>query len=485
MICARYCLCITRKPACWAAIFFSALFLSLIMEAGHCAQAQARISCPDCNVILVSLDTLRADALGIYGCRSDTSPNIDRLAATGAVFLNAYSQSPNTLPSHMSIFTSQYPWTHEVENLFRDRLPSKTLTLPMVFKKHGYHTVWAANLDAMGINLSAGFERGCNEFISSDPMRGRRMKITWGSAFSWLEKNRNRKFFMFLHTYLIHDPYMPEKSSILRFSRFIPPEKNITGKKMYLQILGKAVSEPLRLFKEMRSTGFYSAFGRLQRDVFWKYFDLNSPEDIAYIRTLYDAVVFEADMAIGALYARLEDLGLAEKTLLIITSDHGEEFMEHGRVSHTQVYNEHLHVPLIFILPGKHAGIKPAQIVQSIDIMPTILELAGLPAPEGTEGRSLVPLMKGGKPDVNAMAFARWRVNYSVRDSRRTYIRKNKCPNRSINQDRRCMTEEFYDRSVDPTEKKNIFTSNRHAAEKFSKRLDGMIKSAGKGGENP
>ncbi|MFH1618517.1 MAG: sulfatase/phosphatase domain-containing protein, partial [bacterium] len=124
------------------------------------------------------------------------------------------------------------------------------------------------------------------------------------------------------------------------------------------------------------------------------------------------------------------------------------------------------------------------QIVQSIDIAPTILDIAGLPAPAGAEGRSLVPLMEEGRADADAMVFARWRGNYSVRDSRYTYIRKYKSLSRFLPKIS-YIREEFYDRSVDPGEKKNIFSSNRHAAEKFSKRLDGMIKSTKNSRENP
>ncbi|MFH1619921.1 MAG: sulfatase/phosphatase domain-containing protein, partial [bacterium] len=134
-------------------------------------------------------------------------------------------------------------------------------------------------------------------------------------------------------------------------------------------------------------------------------------------------------------------------------------------------------------------GVKPAQIVQSIDITPTILDVVGLPALAGAEGRSLRPLMEGGESDENSMAFAGWRKNYSVRDSRYTYIRNHKCSSRFmpgfITWSMMCQKEKFYDRTVDRGEKKNIFSSNKGTAREFAKRLDDMLKSAGSGQENP
>ncbi|MFH1618317.1 MAG: sulfatase-like hydrolase/transferase, partial [bacterium] len=322
------CLRIARKRAGKAAAVFLTGLLFLVPATGRCAQAQARISCTNCNVILVSLDTLRADALGIYSYYRDTSPNIDRLARKGAVFLNAYSQAPNTFPSHMSIFTSKYPWTHKVETVFRDRLAPDIMTLPIMLKKHGYRTVWAAVMKHSHLSLTAGFERRFDDFISPAMP-----DVTWEPAFSWLKKNRGRKFFMFLHTYRVHSPYMPEKSSILRFSKSILPSKTRTFRELFLSALRKAAETPSGVFFETaikthpeifaitdslrkqveleklvkHNVQFRAPLYGLMTNAFWKRFDLNSPGDIAYLRTLYDAGVFEADMAIGSLYARLED----------------------------------------------------------------------------------------------------------------------------------------------------------------------------------
>ncbi|MFH1620137.1 MAG: sulfatase, partial [bacterium] len=400
---------------------FVVFFLAWILlpGAGYCAQTQARISCPDCNVILVSVDALRADSLGIYGYNRDTSPNLDRLARKGVVFLNAYSQAPNTLPSHMSIFTSQYHWTHKVEAVFKDRLAQKTVTLPMSLKKYGYRTVWSGGLHSPHLSLTAGFERGFDDFSASERARPEQI---WEQAFSWLKKNKSHKFFMFLPTVKTHMPYTPEKSSILRFSNVILPLKTMTRREFDLLALQMAAETPSRFFVEpaVKINPGISAHAapdprhkkqaELEKlvkfnmpvattDIFLKRFDLNSPEDIAYLRILYDACVFDADMMIGSLYARLKDLGLADKTLLVITSDHGEEFMEHGQLQHNRLYNEHLHVPLIFIFPGQRIGRRPAQIVQSIDIAPTILDAVGLSPQAGGEGKSLLPLMEGGASD--------------------------------------------------------------------------------------
>ncbi|MFH1620341.1 MAG: sulfatase, partial [bacterium] len=469
-----------RGYKCKSAMRLPAVFLFCAAGIFNSLQAHARISCRDCSVILISLDTLLADALGIHGYRRDISPNIDRLAGNGALFLNAYSHSPNTLSSHMSIFTSQYPWKHNMEAIYRDSLAGETVTLPMALKTRGYKTVWAATTQDSHLSLTAGFERGFDDFV---PIRTK--SLSWKPAFSWLKKNRGHKFFMFLHTYHVHKPYTPKKSSILRFSRTFPRSKIMTNGGLDLLALKEIAASPLRVLREIRIGGFSLVFRKLRAEIFLENFNPDAPDDMMHLRTLYDACVYEVDAAIGGLYAELEKLGLAGKTLLVITSDHGESFLEHGQLNHTQLYIQNLHVPLIFVFPGKQPGRKIQHVVQSIDITPTILDALGFPALQGAQGFSLLPLMEGRGSEGRSLAFAKWFRSYSVRDCRYTYIRSDNCADRSPDRDIRCVAEEFYDRSGDPEELKNIFSSNRDAAGKFAGCLSAMRASAPKRRTNP
>ena len=456
--------------------------------------------CPDCNVVLVSLDTLRADSLGTYGYSRATSPNLDRLARKGTVFLNTYAQAPSTFPSHMSIFTSQYPWTHKVVNILRDRLSPETVTLPMLFRQRGYSTLWAAPLSDPTLDLDAGFKSGFNDFIDTNQLADKLISDDIKSVFAWLERNAQKKFFMFFHTYRVHDPYLPAKTSLERFLAPVPSrylsredfERKVSSKAGMdmCQGLSEALNQALartcppagQPTTEQDITDFIRS-----RIAFWEGLVPDSPADIQYYKTLYDAGVFEADAVVGALYRKLEQLDLADKTILIVTSDHGEEFMEHGRVVHAQLYRETLHVPLIFVFPRKKIGRKIPRTAQSIDIMPTILEAVGIAGPVRAEGRSLLPQIKGDTavPPIPLTFAGPWDGMYSVRDNRYTYLVNEVCANSINNQAEVCQEAQLYDRAADSGELNNIFPANREAAAGFAAALYQKIQAASKRPQRP
>ncbi|OGS13535.1 MAG: hypothetical protein A2234_03875 [Elusimicrobia bacterium RIFOXYA2_FULL_58_8] len=485
--------------------FSAPIFLAVLCLLPGCpvaAQKARRFACPGCNVILVSLDALRADAIGAYGYPRATTPNLDRLAGGAAGFLNAWAHAPNTLPSHMSIFTSQYPWRHKVEVIHKDRLAQTAVTLPMALQLRGYLTVWDAHTNHPHLGLAAGFERGFDMFYSCVPLRHRprNHKSEWRPAFRWLEENGNRKFFMFLHTANMHNPYTRDKASLRRFqagqgvSKVMSPEEverrvaEHIAPDPALAYLAKVLNANAGIFAMRDFNAKHRALLELitqagadsGRGPSWaaltilhKFF-ADSPGDMAALRAAYDASVFEADAMLGRLYARLEALGLADKTLLVITADHGEEFLEHGRLGHSQLYAENLHVPLMFIFPGDRPAKRLARPVQSIDVAPTILDAVGLPPLAGAQGRSLLPLMEGtALPGPAALALARWRGSYSARDGRHTYVLKNNCPYPYQSWNAACLEQEFYDRAADPGELVNIFSASKEIAAGFAARLAG------------
>ena len=339
---------------------------------------------PHGRFILISLDTLRADHLGAYGYGRATSPFLDSLAARGTLFENAIAQLPGTLPSHMSIFTGLYPAEHAVfppDGV----LAAQIRTVPEVLRAHGFRT--GGHVEGGYMEGRHGFSRGFEEWSDDSPMvqsRGRSVKSkdavkrTFRRGLDFLKRVRgSESFFLFLHTYSVHDPYdPPEPYRSLYWSGPPPP--------------GAAPPEGPELL----------AFNDGRRKLV--------PGAVEYYEALYDAQINYTDDVVEDFFAGLSSLGLADDVTVIVTSDHGEEFLEHGQLVHTQVYQENVHVPLIVISPGQREGRRVASLAQSIDIGPTLLELAGVPpaARPRVSGRSLVPLLAGALPETRREAYA-------------------------------------------------------------------------------
>lgn len=314
------------------------------------------------NVILISLDTLRADHLGVAGYRRPTSPNLDALARTGAYFREAVAQAAWTIPSHMSVFTGLYPSYHGMMRLphlrpiFERELSGKVPTMTEVLRENGYLT--QAITGSGYVSSHFGFYRGFDRYVETAGEKDTDADFIFGEGMKWIEKHRNRKFFLFLHTYEIHAPYL--------------------------------------------------------RKYFSK--DLTSPTKLEQINARYDGDIHYTDDYIGQLKSELERLDLAKNTLLVVFSDHGEDLGDRGTpIKHKhghRLYEELLRVVLIFSLPGQIPAVSvDGQEARLIDIFPTILDLLGIPfrtadplakvvsaGPDGIkpvlQGRSLVPVMK-------------------------------------------------------------------------------------------
>jgi len=321
---------------------------------------------PPRGIILISLDTLRADHLGIYGYHRDTSPSIDAFAKESIVFEHAVVQSPWTLPSHMSIMTSLYPSFHGVTTL-KKRLANEHVTLAELLQKGEYRT--AAFTDGAYMRAEFGFDQGF------DIYDGKRWLIGIAEILpkvkKWLNKNKSKPFFLFIHCYDIHSPYNPP-----------PPYNNI--------------------FHDFTYTGHLIPSLKNMGAARWNKLKVND-EDLRHIMALYDGGIRYTDKKIGEFLSYLQYSGLEDQSLIIITSDHGEEFKEHGSFLHWQLYyRPNLHVPLIMRIPNyPKKEIKIKELVQSIDLLPTILEIAGLAPHPKAQGRSLLPLIKRNKNFFN------------------------------------------------------------------------------------
>jgi arylsulfatase A-like enzyme len=338
---------------------------------------------PGGRFILISLDTLRADHLGAYGYSRPTSPFIDSLAARGTLFENAVVQLPGTLPSHMSIFTGLYPAEHAVyppDAVLSRRL----LTLPEVFRGNGFRT--AGHAEGGYMEGHYGFARGFEEFTSETSVEGsetRRkswdaVRRTFGRGLEFLRRlDESAPFFLFLHSYAVHAPYdPPERYRSLYWPGSPPPGAQPADGPVFV------------------------AFNRGEGQI--------TAEAREYYRALYDAQINATDDVVKDFFADLDELGLAQDVTVVLTSDHGEEFLEHGKMAHEQVYHECLHVPLLVLQPGQRQAQRVSALVRSIDIAPTLYDLAGLPeeARPRVSGRSLAPLIRGASPPRAQEAYA-------------------------------------------------------------------------------
>jgi arylsulfatase A-like enzyme len=440
------------------------------------------------------MDTLRADHLGCYGYFRNTSPTIDAFAKQGAILTDAHSQAYHTQASHMSIFTSLYPQFHGVITLLENRkLSIHAKTIAEILKENNYSTVWVAPLKDYNLELDKGFGRGFNEYFESQNVANNTL-IHWNNAYKWLKENKDKKFFMFLHTYKVHDPYTPKEESLLRFTnsvnrRIVSSEGELVNETIKViaknpeKIFRRAFVETHKsLFQNFSSLPLqrilklshndsisHTIFATLEHDIFWASVSMDNSSDIEYVEKLYDARIYELNQDFRNLLQSLGDQGLLNKTIIVITSDHGEEFMEHGKVTHTQLYEECVHVPLIVVGPTIPPAVQINEPVQSIDIMPTVLALLGMPIPEYLQGKNLVQLFEGNKNDfLNRTLYAESidkHISIHVGDWK--YILKYRINGTY------CVIDngELYNLREDPKEQKNLEEANATMAQYLKNRL--------------
>ncbi|MBU0763018.1 MAG: sulfatase-like hydrolase/transferase [Candidatus Altiarchaeota archaeon] len=413
--------------ALWKNIFFLLFVFTLVIPLSTHVSEESFHQCVDCNVILISIDTLRADHVSSYGYFRNTTPNIDSFFSNGFFLMNAFSHTPYTSPSHMSLLTSTYPAVHKIRN--NDQLSTHRLrgliTLAEVLSDNGYKT--AAFTGGGNVAREQGFDRGFQLFhdgclidqVDEDGLE---------PIFSWIDESKNQKFLLFLHTYIPHDPYVPPR----KFNIFVDP--NYSGS------LIKTGEE----FQEILQTDNLSNFNG-KRKLFWKNMKKTDISDVRHMISLYDGDILYADYKLGMILRYLEENNLVNNSIIILFSDHGEEFMEHGGFLHEKLYDETLHVPLIIKMPHSDGGVitSPAGL---IDVSPTILEYLGIPAPNIFQGSSLKPLMESEEGD---------RIIYSQKTNNQVSIRTPKWKYISLSGD-----EGLYDLVSDPNETQDVKLQN-------------------------
>lgn len=366
------------------------------------------------NVLVVTLDTLRADRIGAYGYPAARTPTIDGLAARGARFTNATTTTPLTLSAHTSLFTGTWPTTHGVRDNTGFYVDDAVTTLAEILKGRGFRTggfVGAFVLDARW-GIAQGFDRYFDDFdLSEDVGPGldaiqRRGADVVDQATAWLAEPATQPFFAWVHLYDPHTPYDAPAEFASRFP---------------------------------------------------------ATRDGAY-----DAEIAYTDSQLGRLLAALGAAGQLEQTLVVVLADHGEQLGEHREQSHGFfIYDAAVQVPLVIAGPGVAPRVVPDQ-VRIVDVMPTVLDLAGVPVPAGTQGASLLPAMRGEKTSLLAFSeswYPRFHYGWSelkaVRDGRFKFIL--------------APTRELYDVSADPGETKNLAASDPARADTMERALRALV----------
>jgi arylsulfatase A-like enzyme len=378
------------------------------------------------SMLLVSFDTVRADHLSTYGAARETSPALTRLAADGVLFEQAMSHFPSTTASHMSMFTSMQPCAHGV-TLPKQRLPAGVTTLAQALAEAGY-TTGAVTEDAL-IKGDAGFDRGFDTYrdllwAENEPAafaRGKhRVTGLFGQglalATDWIARHDDRPFFFFLHTY---QPHVPFKVPAHYATLFVAPPNAST-------------------------------------------FEQQAAE--------YDAGIRNMDDLFGSFLATLERRGLLERLVVVVTSDHGIEFGEHGGFGHARgVHDEQVHVPLVFRHPTlATGGRRIREPVPLLDIAPTLLNVAGVPAPPTFRGRSLLRALRGDPlPEGDHRAFAEqlWGPRQTLlRDGRWAWITT------------RAGTA-LYDMDADPRQQRDLAADEPERAAEGAARIQAFRKA--------
>src|SRR5215813_13155578 len=349
-----------------------------LLWASYCASAWAEAP----NIVLITIDTTRADRMGFLGYKGGTTPNLDALARQGVVFERAYSQAPLTPVSHATIFTGTYPQFHTVTD-FGHPLPALLPSVPEILQKGGYHTaafIGSLILDPKA-SMAPGFDRGFDFFDAGfHPKRGvaedryktveRRAGDVVARTIAWLNKNKQSPFFVWVHLYDPHAPYDPPAPYDKRFK------------------------DP------------------------------------------YDGEIAYSDASLRKLFQYLRQRGLYDRSLIMVMSDHGESLGAHGEAMHgIFLYDETIHVPLLFKLPSQVLANKRVTTrVRLVDVAPTLLSMLSLPLPPTFQGESLVPLMKASakatssdlpayaETDYPHRAFG-WSALRSLRSGKYLYVR--------------------------------------------------------------
>lgn len=441
------------------------------------------LECKDCNLIIISLSNISAEHMSLYGYERLTSPNLDKWAKDAIVFKNAFTHASWTLPVAVSLFSSLYPYTHQVTDRYVNNILDKNIkTLPEILKDNGYKTAAFTG----GLDYSSGFGhiRGFEEFkqpknLNIWPTDIAGFSSSLEKASKWLNNNSGDKFFLFLHGYDAHCPFDPPKKFKGVFSN--AEGKNIT--------IDNTIC--LRGYKNSEDENYEAYyFKKGQQKV------VLTQDDIDYLKDLYDEEILSVDEIVSNFLNNL-DKKILDKTIIVIFSDHGEMFAKHGRFGRAgttrgTLYDDVLHIPLIIKIPQK--GSKTINgLVQIIDIMPTLLNSLDISINRKMQGKDLTSLVVNDKL-INDYVFAGSKfgvglrnliykiksLNESIRNDKWKLIREVNFPNTEENNKKQIEEEfyELYDLENDPDELNNLINKEVKIANDLKEKLSKWVKES-------
>jgi arylsulfatase A-like enzyme len=412
------------------------------MLLGACSQNEPDDAAPR-SVILISIDTLRPDHLGLYGYDRPTSPTLDRLGQTGVVFEDVTSPAPWTLPAHGSLLTGLYPSRHGLKSHER-YLPSHIPTLASLLSGEGWVT--AAVVNSYNLSPNFGLDRGFQFYLyveeTADQIEP--TSAVTDQAMSWLSETRDRPFFLFMHYYDVHTDYR----SLPRYEQdFVTPYEGIAD----------GTTSQLIDFREGRV-----ALGK---------------QDAPHLVDLYDAGIRQMDDELERFFSFLKENSIWDRCLVIVTSDHGEEFFERGDFLHGRTqFQEVIRVPLVIRGPRISGPKRISTPVSLVDIVPTVLSSAGLTPPVDIDGIDLSTFWKRDEtgPDPRFL-FGEADHNNEELDITRSV----RFQNFKLHYNRLTQVRALYDLQRDPGERTDVQSGHPAEAENLMSALRIFMEAEG------
>jgi len=453
-----------------------------------------KVICKDCNVVMVSLDTLSANHLPCYGYDRNTAPNLCSFADKNISFKNVYANSSWTLPSHVSVFTGLYPSNHGV-NIYTDRLGTDKILLPELLKTYGYNTMFFIPKNDATLPVNGLYDR-IGDGLYDNGVYG------WDKSIDMFKQSvrAKKKTFMFLHTYDVHSPYLignrppiyplPDNSTPFKWedifdnyspgfvNYYVSEVKKGVNYDVFWQIDRKNAEElfaelknaypdypkSVAVLKKIRQSNPNLLFDSIFYYNYSRKFDSLTPAAVETLRSLYDQAINILDTEkIPLLTSLIEDAEFKENTILIIFADHGEEFMEHGHLFHETIYNSTLRVPLVMHIPGMGSR-KIANSKQLVDIFPTLIQILGIKTNISFDGTSLFKTVFGMNKSDELIVADGWNLESRslIYGPWKLFLSKQA--------DNSYIPHELYNLDKDPAEKNNVLFENTNIKDEILKK---------------
>ena len=403
------------------------------------------------TVILISVDTLRADALGGFGAASDASQNLDAFLFDAVRFTNAYPPEPHTLPAHATLLTSLHPVSHGVAGRLQGgiELAAEFPTLAEILKAEGFAT--AAFVNGGFLHPRFGLDRGFETYDyfgdldtgGKEVELGRTAAETNTRVFEWLDGRADQDAFLFIHYFDVHSD-----------AGALPYDSPARYRSHVLEGLRWGSNGGSQFLISLNQTGNRLPGDRLDQ-----------------LRALYAAGVRYTDDRLGDLFRGLKERRRYDDALILLVADHGEEFQEHGKFLHTQLYEETMRIPMAIRLPAGSGGgdVSVPALVALADVVPTVLDLLEIAAPPGLQGESLLPLIRGERSGESRRLFFTSRASgtMALRDGRWKLIYTP-----------RTHSAELYDLEADPDERNDLSGSETDKTRESIERLLAWYRAA-------